>query len=288
LRSGDRAIIISEGMRATFRYDGRTISYLDVVGTGPAAPAQALVLLHAFPLAAAMWEPQLAAVPSGWRFIAPDLRGFGRSSPGGASPVCSTGEYAADVVALLDHLGLGRVFVGGLSMGGYVAFALLRQAPARICGLVLADTRSEADDEAALASRNSMAQTLADGGQAAVFERMLPGLLGVTTRASRPDIVRQVRALVLAQPEDGIRCGIESLKSRPDSTPLLAGIVCPTLVVVGSEDQITDADGMRRMHGRIPGADLAVIERAGHLSNLEQPAAFNGVLAAFLSRVANG
>ena len=95
-----------------------------------------------------------------------------------------------------------------------------------------------------------------------------------------------MRGLVSAQPADGIHRGIQSLKSRPDSTPLLAGIACPTLVVVGAEDQITNVDDARRMHGRIPGAELAVIEGAGHLSNLEQPEQFSRALAAFLSRVA--
>jgi non-heme chloroperoxidase len=135
-------------------------------------------------------------------------------------------------------------------------------------------------------NRDRMAETLERGGAAAVFERMRPGLLGATTRESRPDVVRRVQELVLAQPTAGIRGAIQSLKLRPDSTPLLAGITCPTLVVVGDQDQITTADVARRLHARIPGAELAVIEEAGHLSSLEQPVAFNAALAGFLMRVA--
>jgi 3-oxoadipate enol-lactonase len=273
-------------MSTDFRHGDRVISYLDVAGPGPATPEGTLVLLHAFPLAAEMWRPQLDAVPAGWRFVAPDLGGFGQSQIGDSSLPASMEGHARDVVALLDHLGLDRAVIAGLSMGGYVAFALLRLAPERVAGLVLADTRAEADDDAARASRDRMAETLEQGGPAAVFERMLPGLLGATTRASRPDVVRGVQELVLAQPADRIRRAIDSLKSRPDSTPLLARIACPTLVIVGDEDAITNVDSVRRMHGRIPGAELAVIEKAGHLSNLEQPGQFNRVLAAFLSRVA--
>jgi 3-oxoadipate enol-lactonase len=259
-----------------------TTGYFDAAGHGLAPPEWTLVLLHAFPLAAEMWRPQLEAVPAGWRFIAPDLRGFGQSQVGDPTLPATMEGYARDVVALLDRLRVDRVVVGGLSMGGYVAFALLRLAPERIAGLVLADTRSEADDEAARASRDGMADTLARGGTVAVSERMLPGLLGATTRAARPEVVRGVQELVLAQPAEGIRRAIQSLKSRPDSTPLLAGIACPTLVVVGDEDEITSVDSVRRMHGRIPGAELAVIEGAGHLSNLEQPEAFNAELTGFL------
>jgi pimeloyl-ACP methyl ester carboxylesterase len=269
-------------MRAQFQHDGRVTSYLDVVGAGPVAPPRTLVLLHAFPLAAAMWQPQLAAVPAGWRFLAPDLRGFGQSSPGDTSAPASIDDYAQDVIALLDDLGLDRVVVAGLSMGGYGAFALFRLAPGRVRGLVLADTRAEADGETARASRDAMLDTLADGGAAAVFERMRPGLLGATTRASRRELVERVQQLALAQPVDGIRRAIQRLKSRPDSTPLLARIACPTLIVVGGEDQITGVDDARRLRQQIPGAELAVVNQAGHLSNLEQPGRFNATLARFL------
>jgi 3-oxoadipate enol-lactonase len=274
-------------MRSELHHGDRIISYLDVSGRGTTAPARTLVLLHAFPLEAEMWQPQLEAVRAGWRFIAPDLRGFGQSQGGDPSIPPSMEGCAGDVVALLDHLRLNRVVVGGLSMGGYVAFALLRLAPERVAGLVLADTRADADDEAARMNRDRMAETLAQGGAPAVVERMLPGLLGATTRASRPEVVRRVQKLALAQPTDGIRRAIQSLKLRPDSTPLLAAITCPTLVVVGNEDQLTNVEIARGMHARIPGAELAVIDQAGHLSNLEQPEAFNGALATFLSRAAS-
>ncbi len=231
-----------------------------------------------------MWRPQLEAVPAAWRFIAPDLRGFGQSEVGDPALPASVEGYARDVVWLLDQLGVGTAVIAGLSMGGYVAFALLRLVPERVAGLVLADTRSEADDETARASRDGMADTLARGGAAAVFDRMLPGLLGVTTRSSRPDVVERVRRLALAQRPEAIRSAIQSMKSRLDSTPLLGGVGCPTLVVGGDEDQITSEDSVRRMHGQIPGAALAVIEKAGHLSNLEQPELFTAVLIRFLNR----
>jgi 3-oxoadipate enol-lactonase len=269
-------------MRGELQFPDRVVSYLDVSGPGTPRPKVA-VLLHAFPLDATMWQPQLAAVPAGWRFLAPDLRGFGASSAGASAGPPSIDDDARDVLALLDHLGIDRAVIAGLSMGGYAAFAVLRGARGRVAGLVLADTRSAADGESARASRDAMIETLARGGPAAVFERMRPGLLGATTRASRPDVVDRVRRLVLAQSEDGIRRGILTLKSRPDSTPLLAGIACPTLVVVGGEDEITGPDEAWQMHRQIAGAELAVIDGAGHLSNLEQPEAFNAALGRFLS-----
>ncbi len=271
-------------MRHSIGHRGRRIGYLEAQGAG-AVPGDVLVLLHAFPLSAEMWEPQLAAVPPGWRFIAPDLSGFGQSGPEDAARPPSIDDCGEDVLALLDGLGLRDAVVAGLSMGGYAAFSLLRLAPQRVRGLVLADTRAEADGEAARAARDAMTATLDRGGPAAVFDRMLPGLLGETTRASRPDLVERVRAQVLAQPAEGIRRGIERLKSRPDSTPLLAGVSCPVQVVVGQEDQITTPETARGLQERIPGSTLAVIPGAGHLSNLEQPEAFNEALRRFLERV---
>jgi 3-oxoadipate enol-lactonase len=271
-------------MRHQIGHRGRRISYLDT--QGQSAGERAMVFLHAFPLSAEMWAPQLEAVPPGWRFIAPDLRGFGASDPGTPSDAASIDDYGEDVEALIDALGLGPVVVAGLSMGGYAAFSVLRRCPKRVAALVLADTRAEADGEAARAARDAMTATLAGGGQAAVFEKMQEGLLGRTTRARRGQVVEQVRALAVAQPVEGIRQAILRLKTRPDATPQLAGISCPTLVVVGEEDPITAPDVARGLATRIAGATLALIPAAGHLSNLERPDAFNLTLRTFLEGLA--
>jgi 3-oxoadipate enol-lactonase len=272
-------------MRQHIGHRGRRISYLDASGPG-ALPGQILMLLHAFPLAAEMWRPQLEAVPPGWRYLAPDLRGFGESHPGDLDLPASIDDFGDDVIGLLDALGLDRAVVAGLSMGGYAALSVHRLAPARVRGLVLADTRAEADGESARQARDAMIETLIAGGAAAVFERMEPGLLGETTRLSRPAVAERVRTLAISQPADGIRRGIERMKARPDATPQLPRIGFPTLVIGGEEDQITTADAMRDLHGRVPGSTLAVVPRAGHLPNLENPDAFNAALAGFLRQAA--
>jgi pimeloyl-ACP methyl ester carboxylesterase len=267
-------------VRQSIGHRGRRISYLEAPGAG--STSRSLVLLHAFPLCAAMWEPQLASVVPGWRVIAPDLRGFGGSDGGEASAV-SIDDYGEDVLGLLDALGLDRAAVAGLSMGGYAAFSMLRQQPERVEALVLADTRAEADSEAGRAARDAMMATLAAGGPAAVFDAMQGGLLGETTRTSRPAVVERVRALAVAQPAAAIRRAIERLKGRPDSTPLLAAISCPTLVLVGAEDRITTPEAARQLSASIRGSSLSVIPEAGHLSSLEQPEAFNQALGGFLN-----
>jgi 3-oxoadipate enol-lactonase len=205
---------------------------------------------------------------------------------GGASdpPATSMDDYAGDVIDLLDHLHITEAVIGGVSMGGYIAFAMFRRAPRYFQGLLLADTKSEADTAEGVAGRRRMLQLVSEKGPAAVAEDMIPKLLGSTTRASRPAIVERVRSLVLASSTEAIAGAIQALMTRPDSTPLLSSIRCPALVIVGEEDTVTPKPAAEAMHRAIAGAELATIAAAGHLANLEQPAAFNAALAQFLER----
>ena len=228
-----------------------------------------------------MWEPQLALADHGWHVVAPELRGF---DGGDADPrATSMDDYAGDVIDLLDALHVEDAVVGGLSMGGYVAFAVFRHAPRYVRALVLADTRSEADTPEGVACRKQMLQLVGEKGAPAIADTMIPKLLGETTRASRPDVVERVRSLILSSSSDAIAGAIRALMSRQDSTPLLPTIHCPTLVVVGEEDTLTPRQLSDLIHGAIAGSELAVIPKAGHLSSLEQPDAFNEVLTRFLT-----
>ncbi len=227
-----------------------------------------------------MWEEQLAMAERGWRVLAPQFRGFDTVS---AEPAASSvDDYAGDVIDLLDALHIKQAVVGGLSMGGYVAFAILRLAARYVHALILADTKPQADTPDAVAARQRMLETLQAKGPSAIADEMLPKLLGETTWAARQHLVEQARALVLANSTEAIGGAIRALMSRPDSVPLLASIHVPTLIIVGDDDRVTPRPLSEEMHRTIPGSELAVIEGAGHLSNLEQPAAFNLALARFL------
>lgn len=244
-------------------------------GTG-----EPVLFVHAFPLSAEMWEPQLASPPAGWRFIAPDLRGFGRSSH--QSGATCVEAHAQDLVALLDALAIDRSVVVGLSMGGYVTLALLRAAPERVRALVLCDTRADADTDEARANRQRLRDQLREGGPAAVADAMLPRLLGPTTLRDRPEVAARVRGLIEANGALGIDEAIVTLMTRPDSTPGLARIDVPTLLVAGEEDALTPVALHERMREQIRGSRLVVVPRAGHLSNLERPAEFSAALGELL------
>ncbi len=256
-----------------------------------------VILLHAFPLSADMWRPQLERVPQGWRFIAPDLRGFGGSQslpPEGGSHTIDQGhspsrgrettidDYAADVLCLMDCLAMDAAVIGGVSMGGYVTFAMFRQAASRFTGMVLADTRSQADTPQAREGRIRLREVLAKEGPRGVADQMLPKLLGETSRRAGADAGQQARAMIESASPEAIDAAIGALMGRPDSTPGLPGISCATLVVVGDQDEIAPAAEAEAMQRAIPRSTLSVIAGAGHLSSLEQPEAFSHVLGDFL------
>jgi pimeloyl-ACP methyl ester carboxylesterase len=192
-------------------------------------------------------------------------------------------DYAGDVVDLLDALHIDESVIGGLSMGGYIAFAILRHAARYVHALVLADTKPQADSPEAIDGRKRLLQVLHDKGPAGVGDEMLPKLLGETTRREHPELVERVRQLVLSNSGEAIAGAIRALMSRPDSTPLLATIHVPTLILVGAEDSVTPLANAEEMHRAIGGSELVQIPRAGHLSNLEQPELFDAALARFLS-----
>lgn len=261
----------------------RGVSSLASRPRGTAGEVQGtLVLIHGFPLSARTWEPQLGLADHGWRIIAPSLRGFDGTSP--STVATSIDDFAGDVIDLLDALHIENAVIGGLSMGGYITFAMFRHAPGYFRGMILADTRAQADTPEGVEGRKKMIAAVREQGAAAAAEAMLPKLLCDVTRSNTPSVVEQIRAMILANPTDTIVGAITALMSRPDATPLLSQIHCPTLVIVGEQDALTPPDLSRQIQQGIRGAGLAIIPDAGHMSNMEQPVAFNDVLARFLDR----
>lgn len=239
-----------------------------------------LVLVHAFPFGAAMWRRQAEAFP-GWRVVMPALPGFDGHSRL-VEPTIDA--YARDLLATLDRLGIERAVFGGLSMGGYTIFGVLRQAPHRVLGLILADTRTSVDSPDRRAARERSIALARASGPSAIAGEMIPNILGRTTRESRPDVVAEVRALIEAQPAEAIVDGLRAMMTRPDSQPVLDRITVPTTIIVGDEDTVTPPSDARFMHGRVRGSTLVTIPAAGHMANLEAPEAFNGAIRAFLPR----
>ena len=238
-----------------------------------------LLLVHGWPLDRTMWTGQLGGLATYARVLAPDLRGFGGSS---VRPPYSIDQYADDLVAFLDALGLARAVVCGLSMGGYVAFSLLRRYRDRVRGLVLADTRATADSDEARENRRTLIAVIEQEGTSALADRQLQAMLGRSTLARQPQLVETVRLMMASTPSEGAIGALRAMADRPDSTPTLASIDVPTLVVGGAEDGITPPHVLHAMAAEIPRSRVEIIEQAGHVCPLERPAAFNHVVSEFV------
>jgi 3-oxoadipate enol-lactonase len=251
---------------------GRQIRVLEA-GSG-----RPLLLIHAFPLTADIWQPQLEAPPPGWQLIAPDML---------EPPDRSMDEYAARIEAIAEMMGLDRsgAVLAGVSMGGYIMFSLLRRAKLSVQGLIFADTRAEADTAEGRAGRQKMIELVDAEGPPAVAREMVPKLLGETTKRERPEAVLTIKELITRNSAAAIKAAIAAMIARPDSTPLLASIAVPALVVVGEEDVLTPPPNAETLAHGIRGSRLVGIAKAGHLASFERPEVFTAELAQFLTGV---
>jgi len=245
-----------------------------------------LVLLHAFPVDARMWDRARAQLDDGARVITPDQRGLGASPLGGDLSAPSVDVAAADVLELLDELGLQRVVLGGCSMGGYVAMAVLRRAPERVAGLLLVDTKAEADTEQARDDRLAAADRAErEGTEGWLADGTVPNVLGATTQQQRPQVVSEIREQVSSQPAEGVAWAQRAMAGRPDSAETLRGFTGPALVVAGEEDALTPPEAARNLAALLPNSAQRVVPRTGHLVPAEDPEAFAATVRPWLEEL---
>jgi 3-oxoadipate enol-lactonase len=267
--------------------NGFRMNYEDV-GSGPA-----LLLVHGFPLDRTMWTHQIEAFKNDYRLIVPDLRGHGQSqAPRGPYRM---DQMADDLRALLAELEIEQVVLAGLSMGGYIALAFWRIYPHLVRGLVLSDTRAAADTAEGRQNRYAMIEQVEVEGTESIVEGMLPKMLSPVTLENEQKILLHTRRMMTNTPPAGVVGALQGMARRPDSTPTLATITVPTLILVGEDDAITppaEAETMRASiraprHGRtarhVPDVTLARIPHAGHLAPLENAVAVNQALRHFLA-----
>ena len=243
-------------------------------------PGDAVLFLHAFTLEASQWDHQVAALSDGMRCIRPDVWGCGDSPPPPDAEPTLDG-FATAVLEALDARDIDRVAVVGLSMGGYLAFALWRLAPERIRALVLCNTRAGADTAETRDDRLAMAEQVErEQSVEAIVEPMIARLLSPHAQAEA-HIADPVRGRIRRCTPAGIVFAQRAMAARPDSTSLLASINVPTLVIAGIQDAIIPVPEVLAMADHIPDARFVALD-CGHLSNLELPGAVSDELASFL------
>jgi pimeloyl-ACP methyl ester carboxylesterase len=258
------------------RVNGTTLNYQL---RGPKG-APLLTLIHGFPFSLAYWKAQVPVLAKRYRVLTYDLRGLGASRLGEAPQLLEA--YVDDLLGLLDWVGVRKTALLGLSMGGYIALRAAQKAPERLWALGLLDTRADADADAAKLGRQASIALVRKRGVGALAEAMLPKLFAPATLKRKPALAAGLRRLMARNGEDGVCNALVAMAGRTDSSGFLREIKVPTLVLVGEHDAITPAELARGMHRAIKDAHLAVIKGAGHVSNWEQPAAFNRAVLKFL------
>lgn len=260
---------------------------LAVVDEGQGMP---VLFVHGFPLNHAMWQPQIDALRASHRVIAPDLRGFGQSGfrAGAGShllvePRVSMEEFADDMNGLLDALGVNEpVACCGLSMGGYIGWQFARKYPRRLAKLIICDSRAEADAPEVAKGRAELAQRVLAEGSHVAADATIARLLAPKTLNDHPEVVDDLTRMIHQASRQGIAAALAGMAARTAATGLLPQISVPTLLIVGQHDAISTVDEMRAIAEQIPGARLVVIPDAGHMTPIENPAAFNQTLIEFL------
>jgi len=250
------------------------IPYVEKKGD-PSAPA--LVFIHAFPLHSAMWDAQFEALSEKLFVVRYDIRGFGKSAS--ADTHFTIEQYVDDLVQMLDELALKNVVLCGLSMGGYIAMRFAERHPERLRGLILADTKSEADSNEAKIKRAQAVAVIKGKGLEAFLKPFIQG--AVKNPAAHAD---KLLKWGMESSPDAVMGALLALAARTDTTGSLTRFTFPALIIVGENDTITPPDQAERLARTIPGATLVKIDSAGHLSNLEQPQKFTAVIQDFISK----
>jgi 3-oxoadipate enol-lactonase len=244
-----------------------------------------VLLIHGFPFSGRMWAGQLNTLAKAAHVLVPDLPGFGDSPAPNGSP--SVEQYAEDCFAVLDALDIMEpVVIGGLSMGGYIALAAARLMPLRVRGLILASTRAGADSAEGKANRDKTIAQVREQGASVVSEAMYPKFLSPGNYEAKPEVAAELKAIMSGATPEGVIAALSAMRDRPDSTETLADLHMPVLIIHGRDDAVIPPSEAEMMSKAIPNNELVIIEKSGHLLNLEQPDEFNRITAKFLAKLA--
>jgi pimeloyl-ACP methyl ester carboxylesterase len=256
---------------------GDTQIYYEVRGDGPD-----LVLLHPFPAHHGIWTPIADMLAARYRVITPDLRGHGESGPGDGPATME--KHANDLLHVCLDASVQKAVFGGNSIGGYILFEFWRRFRERVSGLILVDTKASADTDEVRKTRLAAADDVLKRGTEPFIDAQLPKLIGESTHRNRPDRVQEAKWMMLQASAAGIAAAQRGMAERPDSTPTLATISVPTLVIVGEEDTLTPIAEMEKIHQGVRGSMMRRVAMAAHYSPFEQPGEVHKVMREMLKR----
>ena len=251
------------------------VSYYDV-GEGSIP----IIFLHGYPFDKSMWQKQLEFLKKGYRCIAYDIRGFGKSKDE-ESPL-SIDLFADDLIMFMDKLFIDKAIICGLSMGGYIALNALSRFPDRFEALILCDTQCISDSKEAKEKRHKTIEEIEAEGVNNFNERFIKSVFHKNSFTNNIDVVEKLKSVVAANSQHIIIQGLLALAGRSETCSILEFIIIPSLIMCGREDEVTPLAQSEFMHTSIKGSILRIIDDAGHVSNLEQNDTFNNHLLVFL------
>ena len=248
-------------------------------------PGIPIIFLHAFPLNHQMWQPQMEFLQArDIGYLAPDLPGFGKSPV--LKVILNMDSYTEVLQSLFRQLRIKKAIFIGLSMGGYIAFSLFRKSPEMFAGLVLANTRASADDEAGRLKRMGLIRDLNDSRDPKpIYDQHISKFFTPRTRSENRELVEFTQRLMRESTQAGIVAAQQAMASRIDAFDLLPGMNFPVLLIAGLKDELTTVEDAKKMAKALPDPELKIIEEAAHLSNLERPELFNYYLSEYLEKL---
>ncbi len=256
--------------------------YIDV-GSQTATP---IIFIHGFPFSHKMWNfpgGQIDALSATNRVVAYDIRGHGESEVG--SGHYSIELFVDDLFALMDHLNIPKAIICGLSMGGYIALRAVERNPERVLGLILCDTRSEADGNEAKIRRANGIKFIQTNGMKFYAQDYVKIVFAHSSFESHSDAIKTIQSIVERTAPTSIYSTLLALAARTDTTTNLPNIKCPTLILVGEKDNVTPVGASQAMKENISGSEMFVIPNAAHISNMENPVEFNKYLVEFVAKI---
>jgi pimeloyl-ACP methyl ester carboxylesterase len=264
-------------MRKEAKIRGIRMVY-DDLGAG-----EVILFIHGQPFNRSMWKDQTDVLNDKYRLIIPDLRGYGESGISGGMVLLD--ELALDLISLVEQLSIRKAIVVGLSMGGQIALEMYRWAPELFTSIILADTDARAEDANGYLNRLNLAAKIVDDGMEKFTNERIKQFMCANTFANKPAVVAHVEKMMKTTIPEGSAAAQRGRAERPDYTPLLQKIDFPALIIVGDQDVFTPVASAEYMSERIKDSRLVVIKNSGHISNMEQPEAFNQAMIDFFSRL---
>ncbi len=249
--------------------NGARIFYIEA---GEGTP---MVLVHGWPLGSGLFARNIPALAEEYHVIAVDLRGFGQSEAPGEQSEASVSTYAQDVLAVMDELDIEQALIGGMSMGGPIVFSMYEEAPERFMGMLLIDTIAAAAAPPEMHLWIGWGEYIEANGVEAIPGYAMDEMLTAEARMEAPELVNQVKSLMMNASMEGAIAGANALATRPNFRPMLGEIDVPTLIIVGRHDTIYPYEISKRMQSQIEGAELVILEGGSHAAILEKAEAAN-------------